>query len=186
MFATRSGAVGYKRMFDLPDTLDILIRGLVLTTAALIWILILVRLVGLRSFSKMTAFDFVATIAVGSLLASIATTSKWPAFWQGLVSLAALFGVQFLLAKARRRSKRFSDALGNNPVLLMENGNFIEAALMHTRVSREDVYAKLRAANAVDLSAVRAVVIETTGDISVLHGALLDERLLSGVTRIQD
>lgn len=171
-------------MFSLPDMLDVPVRGIILTTVALAWILILVRLVGLRSFSKMTAFDFVATITAGSLLASIAKTSEWPSFWQGLVALATLFAVQFLLATGRIRSERFSDALGNDPVLLMENGNFIDAALSHTRVSRQDVCAKLRAANARDLSAVRAVVIETTGDISVLHGDKLDPRLLDGVTRI--
>ncbi len=173
-------------MFALPVWLDAAARGLILTTIALVWILILVRLVGLRSFSKMTAFDFVATIAAGSLLATVATTSEWTAFCQGLVALAALFAVQYLLAKGRQHSKPFEKAIGNEPILLMEDGKFIEAALTHTRVAREDVYAKIRAANALDLSAVRAVVIETTGDISVLHGDHLDEEILSGVKKISE
>lgn len=33
----------------------------------------------------------------------------------------------------------------------------------------------------MDFSEVRAVVLETTGDISVLHGDHLSERLLKGV-----
>lgn len=171
-------------MFALPTWLDAVARGLILAPIALMWILVLVRLIGLRSFSKMTAFDFVATIAAGSLLATIATTSQWTEFWQGLVALASLFAVQYLLAKGRQHSPGFEKAIGNVPILLMKNGKFIEAALTQTRVAKEDVYAKIRAANALELSAVRAVVIETTGDISVLHGDHLDEEILSGVQKV--
>jgi uncharacterized membrane protein YcaP (DUF421 family) len=171
-------------MFALPPLFDILLRGILLTSVALGWILILVRLLGLRSFSKMTAFDFVATIAAGSLLATIATVSDWPAFAQGLVALAALFMVQWLLALGRRQSERMADLIGNQPTLLMEDGKFLPEALEQTRVAREDVYAKIRAANAADLASVRAVVLETTGDISVLHGNRIDREVLHGVRRI--
>nr|WP_243405031.1 DUF421 domain-containing protein [Pelagivirga sediminicola] len=39
----------------------------------------------------------------------------------------------------------------------------------------------MREANALDLSPVRAVVLETTGSISVLHGDHVDEALFKGV-----
>jgi uncharacterized membrane protein YcaP (DUF421 family) len=171
-------------MFDLPVSLDTAVRGLVLTTAALLWVVALVRLVGLRSFSKMTAFDFVATVAMGSLLAAAATASSWQAFAQVVVAMVALMAVQACLAVVRRKSKRLRDLIGNTPILLMENGKFCEAALRVTRVARQDVLAKIRAANALDLGEVRAVVLESTGDISVLHGAAIDDQLLDGVRRI--
>lgn len=171
-------------MFDLPISLEVVVRGLVLTAAALLWVLALVRVVGLRSFSKMTAFDFVATIATGSLLAAAATATSWASFAQVVVALAALLAVQAFLAVLRRRSERLHDLLGNTPVLLMENGEFCEAALRTTRVAREDVLAKIRTANALKLSEVRAVVLENTGDISVLHGDELDEDILKGVRRV--
>lgn len=66
----------------------------------------------------------------------------------------------------------------------MEGGKFCDEALQFTRVAREDVLAKIRAANALNLREVRAVVLESTGDISVLHGAAVDEQLLKGVRRV--
>lgn len=171
-------------MFGLPISLEIVARGLLLTTAALLWVVALVRVVGLRSFSKMTAFDFVATVAMGSLLAAAATASSWRAFAQVAVAMLALLAVQASLAVLRRRSDRLRDLIGNTPVLLMENGVFCEKALRVTRVAREDVLAKIRNANALELSDVRAVVLENTGDISVLHGPEIDEQLLHGVRRI--
>lgn len=171
-------------MFDLPPFFDILARGLFLTTAALLWVVGLVRLVGLRSFSKMTVFDFVATVAMGSLLAAAASVTDWRAYAQVVVAMGALLAVQALLSKLRRASERVRDLLGNTPVMLMEDGCFCEAAMRETRVARQDVLAKIRTANALKLSDVRAVVLENTGDLSVLHGETIDERLLEGVRRL--
>lgn len=45
----------------------------------------------------------------------------------------------------------------------------INEHLKATKVTPDDIRAKLREANVTDLNQVRAVVLETTGDISVLH-----------------
>lgn len=168
-------------MFDLPLAADVVARGTILTTAALLWMHLLVRIVGLRSFSKMTAFDFVATVGTGSLLATAATAGEWPKFFQVLIAVTALMAVQAALAALRKASPAAREALGNTPTLLLRNGEFIEDALRTTRVAREDILAKIRAANVHDLRDVRAVVLENTGDLSVMHGSDLDPEVLRGV-----
>lgn len=170
-------------MFGLPDEWDVVARGIVLTAAALVWVLFVVRIVGLRSFSKMTAFDFVATLATGSLLATATTASRWSDFFQVVIAVLTLMTIQAVLAVLRTSSAKARDILGNTPVLLMRDGRFCEDALRQTRVARQDVLAKIRAANVLDLSEIRAVVLETTGDISVLHGGELQEDILRDVTR---
>lgn len=171
-------------MIEIFTPLDPLIRGIFLTAIAVLWTVLLVRLVGLRAFSKMTSFDFVATIATGSLIAQAGTRAEWPQFFQTMAAIGGVFLIQWLLAKIRQRSDAFQNLITNEPVLLMEDGEFREDALAETRVSRISIMEKLRAANVTDPSQVRAVVLETTGDISVLHGRKLDERLIDGVRRI--
>ncbi|MFN3944630.1 MAG: DUF421 domain-containing protein [Allosphingosinicella sp.] len=170
-------------MFASPEWLDTVLRGLILSAAAVVWTVILVRIVGLRSFSKMTAFDFVATVAVGSLIAQAGTQEEWGAFLQALAALAAVFLVQWLLAKARMRSDTFKHLIRNSPILLMERGRYLEEAMDKTRVSRSNILEKLRTQSIDDIGSVRAVVLETTGDISILREGA-DERLLEGVTRL--
>jgi uncharacterized membrane protein YcaP (DUF421 family) len=160
------------------ELLDAVIRGAVLSAAALLWVLVLSRVVGLRSFSKMTAFDFVATIATGSLLANAAVSTDWAAFVQPMTALLAVFAVQVVLAWLRQRFDRFRRAVDNRPHLLMWDGVIDEAALRRTRVARADVLAKLRDADAGRLDRVRAVVLEATGDISVLCADELDQDLI--------
>ena len=167
-------------MFSASPTLDLICRGFFLTVMVMVWVVLLVRINGLRSFSKMTNFDFVMTVAVGSLLASASQTTTWEAFLQAMVAMAALFIVQSVSARLRRRSDKIEAIMQNTPVILMRNGEIIDGALEETRVARSDLLAKLREANVLDLNEVRAVVLETTGDISVLHGEHCSEALLKG------
>jgi len=168
-------------MFFDNSTLDTLVRAFLLTAIALCWVIVLVRVVGLRTFSKMTAFDFVVTVATGSLLAGASQATTWSAFAQALLAIATLLGMQFLAARLRKSSDQFEALIQNSPILLMRDGKIIADALEATRVAEDDLIAKLREANVLEFSSVRAVVLETTGDISVLHGSNVEERLLSGV-----
>lgn len=164
--------------------LDILARALLLSAIALVWVIFVVRVIGLRTFSKMTAFDFVATVATGSLLAGACQATTWPEFAQPTLAISALLGAQFVIAKLRQASDQIEETVQNEPVILMRNGKISDDALRETRVAHADLIAKLREANALRFSDVRAVVLETTGDISVLHGDDLDDAMLEGARSV--
>jgi uncharacterized membrane protein YcaP (DUF421 family) len=118
---------------------------------------------------------------MGSLLAGASQSQQWTGFLQTLTAMASLFAVQYFVSRLRRRSQRLDALVQNTPVLLMKDGVILQKALRATRVAEEDLIAKLREANALELSSVRAVVLETTGNISVLHGDHVDEALFKGV-----
>lgn len=171
-------------MFFDQTVLDILARGVLLSAAAIVWTVLLIRANGLRSLSKMTNFDFVMTVAFGSLVAGAAQASEWEGFAQALVAILGLFIVKFIAASVRKKWDTAETVMQNEPVFLMRNGEFFENALSSSRVTRSDLLAKLREANVVDLSTVRAVILETTGDVSVLHGDNLDEQLIKNVKQL--
>ena len=166
----------------LPDQIpDTLLRGIILAIVALLWVVIQIRVVGLRSLSKMTSFDFVMTVALGSLVAGASQASDWMSFLQPMTAMVGLFLAQWCAARLRKSSDTAEAFMQNEPVLLMRNGQFNRKAMTQTRVAESDIRAKLREANVLRLEDVRAVVLETTGDVSVLHGDNLDETLLDGV-----
>lgn len=173
-------------MFFETEPFDTLARALALSTVALCWVIFVVRLVGLRSFSKMTAFDFVVTVSVGSLLAGASQATSWTSFSQACLAISVLLGVQYVIARLRQSVDPFETWVQNCPVLLMRDGVILGEALTVTRVAEDDLMAKLREANVHDLAEVHAVVLETTGDISVLHGGgTIEERLLDSVQRVR-
>ncbi len=68
----------------------------------------------------------------------------------------------------------------------MEGEQILDANLRAARMSREDLIAKLRMADVSDPRQVRAVVFETTADVSVIKGPPDDPvhpMLLEGVRR---
>ncbi len=146
----------------------------------------LTRMNGLLSFAKMAPHDFAATIAIGSLLATAATGSI--PVGQALVALAAVFGTQRALQHLRRHGgTRMTD---NQPLLLMAGDEILTENLDTAGLALDDLWAKLREANVTDTRQVYAVVLEATGDVSVLHGdtatAQLDTTLLDGVRGCPD
>lgn len=167
-------------MFASIPLLDHGLRAGLLIIMALIWVVMLIRLNGLRSLSKMTSFDFVMTIALGSLVASASQSTSWLEFTQPLGAMLGLFLAQWAMARLRQRWSSF-DALQNRPAILMLDGEVLHDALKRTRVAESDLLAKLREANVLDIAQVRAVILETTGDVSVLHGDHLEAELISGV-----
>ncbi len=146
---------------------------------AYVAVIVLTRLSGLRGLAKMSSFDLAATVAVGSVLASTMLGSVPLAV--GALGLAVLFGLQYLVATLRRRGLALG-LVDNPPLLLMAGPEVLEGNLRHARLTHEELWAQLRLAGVTGREQVQAVVLETTGDVSVLRGdALLDADLLRGV-----
>ncbi|RED45140.1 uncharacterized protein DUF421 [Winogradskyella eximia] len=132
-------------------------------------LVILTRISGKRSFSKMSSFDFAMTVSIGSILATV-IVSKSVSLQYGIIGLVLIYSLQMVVAAARHY-KPIRNLVDNKPTLLMQNGKLIKDNLKKCKVTESDVKAKLREANVIQLSEVKAVVFESTGDISVLHGA---------------
>lgn len=174
---------GYDRRMDLLERLGASwgTIGTIVVSAVLVYaaVIALTRLVGLRSLAKMSSFDFAATVAVGSTVSSTALGTS--PLVNGVVALTMLYGLQYLIATLRRR-QAFSGAVDNVPMLLMARGELVEGNLRHARVSREELWAQLRLRGVHRRDQVHAVVLETTGDMSVLQGeGPFDPELLQGV-----
>lgn len=133
-----------------------------------LYMMFITRVTGKRTFAKMTSFDFAVTIAMGSILAD-AVNKPVDSLMPALVSLALLAGLQALFAKLLSSSDAAQKIVTNTPILLMENGTILKENLKKALVSQADLMGKLREANVLQLSQVKAVIFETTGDISVLH-----------------
>lgn len=143
-------------------------------------VLAVVRVNGLRSFSKMSSVDFVVTIAIGSVVASVAATTTSVA--AGVCAVVVLFGVQFLATTLRRHDRGLLD---NSPEVLMIGSELRHDVMRRRRVTEGDVRGKLRESGATSLDDVICVILETTGDVSVLkrqQGGKLDPWILDDVT----
>ena len=161
------------------------VGDVVLTALGIYAVLVLyTRLAGLRTFSKMSGFDFAMTVAIGSIVAG-SILFDGPSLLRAVAALSAVFVIQISVAAVRKRVGWVENAVSNEPLVLMTQDGMVRDNLRRAHVTENDVWAKLREANVISVAEVRCVVMEATGDISVLHadadGPELEACLLSGV-----
>lgn len=142
-------------------------RLVVVALCAYAGLVLMLRVSGKRTLSKMNAFDFVVTIALGSTLAT-ALLSKDVSLAEGLLAFLLLIALQWLVAWFSLRSERWKKLIKSEPRLLALRGRLQETALRAERVTPDEVDAAVRAAGHGSLGEVTAVVLETDGSISVI------------------
>jgi uncharacterized membrane protein YcaP (DUF421 family) len=152
--------------------------------AMYVTVIVLTRLAGVRSFSKMSGFDFAVTVAIGSVLGSVILT-KDPPIASGVAALVFLFALQIGMAVLRSRFPGLQLLADNKPRLIMIGSEIQHDQLKKAKMTENDLWAKLREANVFQFSQVLAVFAETTGDVSVLHtkddARYVQPELLDGV-----
>ncbi len=148
-------------------------------------VILFTRIIGLRSFAKFTAYDFAFTVAIGSIISSTLTSKTSIVY--GSVAIGSLLLLTWIFSFLQRKIPALSSAISNKPLLLMKNNEILEENLAHGRIERTQLIAKLREANVLNFDQVFAVILESTGDISVLHKSnsdsdeQLNDKLLEGV-----
>lgn len=144
-----------------------LLRVVVVGMLAYAMLVLMLRISGKRTLSKLSAFDLIVTIALGSTLATVLLT-KDVALAEGAVAFALLIGMQFVVAWLSVRSARVRRLVKSEPRLLLLRGQILEGALREERVTEAELQAALRAQGKASLEQMEAVVLESDGSISVI------------------
>jgi uncharacterized membrane protein YcaP (DUF421 family) len=148
-------------------------RVLAVGTLAYISLVLILRISGKRTLTKLNAFDLVVTVALGSILATV-LLSKSVALAEGILAMALLVFLQFVITWFSVRSPRFQELVKSEPTLIMRQGQFLDGALRAQRITREEIIAALRSNGVADAADAAAVVLETDGSIAVIKEAAPD------------
>lgn len=130
-------------------------------------LIVMLRIAGKRSLSKFNIFDFVITVAVGSVFAST-LTSKDVKLSQSVTAIIVLLGGQFVISKLAWNSDRFERLIKAEPALLYSGDRFNTATMRRERVTEREVLQAVRKSGSAGLSNVEAVISETDGTMSVI------------------
>jgi len=144
-----------------------LVRTAVASIGAYFALIILLRVSGKRTLSKMNAFDLVVTVALGSTLATI-LLSKDTALAEGVLALALLIFLQFVITWLSVRSDTVSRLVKAEPRLMYYQGEFLWTAMKAERVNQGEILQAMRS-QGMNHQEVEAVVLETDGSFSVVN-----------------
>lgn len=144
-----------------------LLRLLVVGVPAYIALVLLLRVSGKRTLSKLNAFDFVVTVAFGSILATALLDRTLPLL-EVVAAFVLLVLLQLAVTWSAVRSRTVDRIVKSEPALLYHDGSFLYDAMRRERVTEGEVLAAVRSHGHGDVASVRSVVLETDGTLSVI------------------
>jgi len=142
-------------------------RTAIVGVLAYLALVLLLRVSGKRTLSKMNAFDLVVTVALGSTLATV-LLSRSVSLARGVLAFAVLIFLQLAITWLSVRSGMVRRLVKSEPTLLFFRGEFLRGSMKQERVTEDEIRAALRAEGVAAVEDVEAVVLETESSFSVV------------------
>lgn len=158
----------FDRLFGHTEAHGLTVMQMTMRGLAVFFIaLLLIRVSGMRSVGRKTAFDTTIIILLGAVLARTVTGES--PFLHTVVTCAALAVVKRLLAQASIHRPWLEHLIKGQHRVLVHRGVIDWSAMRRSGLSRRDLDAELRlATHSEDLGTFAQVCVENNGAISVL------------------
>ncbi len=132
-----------------------------------VFVVLLMRLLGKRTTAQMNNFDWVITVAMGSLVAS-GILSKTVSISDTLVAMLVLGLCQWITSWLVISWPPVARLVKPTPRFLVKDGASLPSALRKERISTDELFSRLRQHGYANIADVKWVIIETDGRFSVI------------------
>lgn len=137
------------------------------TVLVYLLLIAVIRFLGKRQLGQMEPSEVVVTMLVADL-ASFPMEDPDIPLMAGLVPIMAVLSMEILLSLLSIRSLKVRKLLCGKPVILMENGEFLQENMRKNRITIDELLSQLRLKNIIDPTTVRYAILETGGNLSVV------------------
>lgn len=137
------------------------------TSALFILSLVMIRILGKGSPSRMTSFRFVNYMVMAVIIALISANAI-DNIVLGFVALAVWFVYTMVLDYLSLMSKWVHDLVNGRETVLIKDGKVMEENLSQVRLTGEELLRELRSKNVFKLADVEFAVMEATGEVNIL------------------
>jgi len=149
------------------DSWSDVVRVSVMGAAAYSFMVVLLRVSGKRTLAALNAFDLVVTVALGSILATIALSSE-VSLADGLTAIVVLVAAQSAVAWLSVHAPPVRRFVRAEASVVFSDGDFDTAAMTKVRLTEGEIRQAIRSSGSGDLEQIAAVVLETNGSLSVI------------------
>lgn len=147
---------------------DSIIRLVVTSIFIYPGLILLLHIYGKRSLAQLNMFDFIITIALGSIFASVLILEN-VTILDGILIFILLLSAQFSITWTSLRWKFVDKIIKSEPTIVLFRGKLLEEYMKSARVSEEEIHSAVRHQGIACLDDVHAVVLENNGTLSVIN-----------------
>ena len=137
------------------------------STAAVIVLFVLARIMGKKQISQLTFFDYTVGISIGSVAAEL-SVEKGVSLREGIFSMVIWTAFPLILSFIASKSMNARRLLDGTPTILIQNGKIIEKNLHKAKFTINDLLEELRIQGTFNINDVEFALLETSGKMSVL------------------
>ena len=120
-----------------------------------------------RTLAEMSAFDFVAAVAVGAIVGRVPNSSS-TSYIAGAVTLITVLLAHQIVSRLRQ-FPALSLVFDHPPRVLVSRGEILESQLRRAGLTKNDLFGLLRQHGVVDLGDVHLVIFEQRGKVSIIR-----------------
>ncbi|MED1864404.1 DUF421 domain-containing protein [Fictibacillus nanhaiensis] len=141
---------------------DVIIRSII----AFFSIFLAARILGKQTVSRMTIFDFIAVVTLGSVTANLAFALEVKARYIFLVFFIFVLLI-YLSAFLSLKSKKARKYVAGDPTVVIENGKILEHNMRKMRYTLDYLNQQLRQKDIFSIEDVDYALVENNGLLSV-------------------
>ena len=129
-----------------------------------------IRLMGKRQVGELEPSELVLDLIIADLAAVPMQDFGIPLL-SGIVPILTLLCITMVLSVLTMKSVRFRAVICGRPSIIVENGKIRQSEMRRNRFTVDELMEELRLKGVTDLSKIKYAVLETNGQLSVLHYA---------------
>ena len=133
---------------------------------AIVSLFLIAKLSGKKHISKLTFFDYIVGIAIGSIAGSF-SVSKSPNYTEGLTSIITWGLFAYAASYLSIKSIWGRRLIDSTPTVFVQNGKIIESNLKKEKININDFLEELRIKSVFNIADVEFAMLETDGQLSV-------------------
>jgi uncharacterized membrane protein YcaP (DUF421 family) len=137
-----------------------------------VFLLVVFRFAGRRTFAQMTNFDFVLLLIISEATQNAMIGENY-SITNGFLVILTLIGIDILLSLLKQRSQVLEQWLDGLPLVLVENGKTFKDRMARARIDENDVLSAARELQGLErMDQIKYAVLEVSGGISIIpkHG----------------
>ena len=140
----------------------------ILVSSAVIYLFIIVaiRIFGKKELSQLSVMDLVFVLLISNAVQNAMVGSD-SSLLGGLLAATTLFILNYIFKYALFRSKRFSELLEGEPLILISHGRVQDKNLRKLKITFNELLEAIREHGVSDIKEVNLAIFEVDGNISI-------------------
>ncbi len=139
-------------------------RGL----AVYLFVFIVFRLLGKRSLSEVTTFDFVLLLIISEATTDALIGEDY-SLTACFIMVSTLVGVDLIFSLAKEKWSKLDTFFDGAPLIIVDHGRALKKRMKQTRVGEEDIMEAARLLHGLErMEQIKYAVLERDGSISII------------------